>query len=405
MSGGTVLLLQLLLVLGGCLIACAAIVKLGSWRRLWQCLAVLLVFAAGGLYAYSQRAEPARTACDLPQNAGELGAICGVENPEDLEYSRAFNLILTAEFKPGGRLMGLRVDDLAAGPVALWPSPTADTVSAAQPQGDPTCTEPPAPERFIAHGLSVLDPTNGGPVRVAVVAHREHNDRIEWFDVTAAPTLHATWGGCVELPEHTRGNDVVLLADGSLVATNMAPEIFGSTGGHYIRIGLIGITTGDVMRWSRQDGWTHLTGTSGAIPNGIVGTPAGDRFYFADGGGRRVGIIDQPGANDVPRIERVRIDGSPDNVTLTSRGTVLAAIATAGGDVPIICGIGGRVCRSGWRVVELDPHTHASARIIEQDARIVASVTTALEVGNRIFVGTMADERIGVYLRSAEIKN
>jgi sugar lactone lactonase YvrE len=362
---------------------------------------VFVVLIIAGSYVYSRRAEPERSSCALPQAPGQLGVICGVQNPEDLEYSSALNLLLTAELKPGGRLMGLRLDDLASGPVALWPNQIADGGSTGDNEvGDPACTQPPKPESFMPHGLSVSSNRTDGAVRVAVVAHRrERGDRIELFHLSETPALHAVWRGCVELPPNTRGNDVALLPDGSLVATNFAPEIFGIMGWRYQMRGLIGVTTGDVMHWSLQKGWTHLVGTAGAIPNGIVANAEGNTYYFADGGGQRVGRITPQQAGTAPLVVRTRVDGPPDNVTLTTRGTILATIATFSGDLPVFCSLGGRVCRLGWRVVELDPETHDSARVLEQDASVVATATSALEIGDRIFIGTMADDRIGVYAR------
>jgi hypothetical protein len=59
---------------------------------------------------------------DAVSRRGELGSICGYQRPEDLELIPSQNIVLASEARTGGRLMGLRVDDLGAGPFQLWPT-------------------------------------------------------------------------------------------------------------------------------------------------------------------------------------------------------------------------------------------------------------------------------------------
>ena len=86
-------------------------------------------------------------------------------------------------------------------------------------------------------------------------------------------------------------------------------------------------------------------------------------------------------------------------LTLTRTGSILATVVTLGGDLPILCSVGGRECRLGWAVWEVDPATNVAAEVLSSDGKSLGSATTALEVGKYLFIGTMVDDRLGVYQR------
>jgi hypothetical protein len=381
-----------------------ATVRLGSWRLLM--LGVLTVGASGclGIWLYSQRPVRPELPCALPAAVAELGSVCGFRNPEDLEHLRAQRLILISEEGFGGRLLSLRVDDPGAGPRVLWPPPPdqlASMATRAGDLGDADCPFPADPSALWPHGLSALEPP-GGPVRVAFVSHRlvdgVLSDSIQLFDFDAADTLSPLrWRGCIRYPDDAIGNDLALLRDDSLVATNFAPRGTPEQIQRSVLRGAVGIDTGDVLRWSREQGWSHLPGTRGSIPNGIALARDESALYYADAGNSRVAIVPLPPGRG--EIVRVAVGGAPNNLTVTASGQVLATVATLSGELPFICALGGRTCRSGWAVWEIDPSSASALEVLEEGGRQIATATTALEVDGTLYIGSMADTRIGIYRR------
>jgi hypothetical protein len=397
MSVAALVLVRMLIGLAALATTSWIVVRFGSWRLYLALIALGASAACASIWLYSKRAVPPIGDCAMPSRVGELGSICGYQRPEDLELLPSQNIVLASEERTGGRLMGLRVDDLGAGPFQLWP--TEDDAVAKMRHGvvgDPTCL-PPDASSFAPQGLSVSDHSaTGGPIRVAVVAH-VGRETIQFFDFVSEPLAHLSWRGCIFYPEHTTGNDVALLSDGSLVATNFLPEGTGEVGDRYRLRGSLGLDTGDVLAWSSENGWTHVTNTNGAMPNGIIASRDESTFYFADAGNWRVAIV--PTKTAPLQSTRVRVGGAPDNLTLTRNGTILATVVTLGGDLPFLCSVGGRECRLGWAVWEVDPQTHVANEVLENDGKALGSATTALEVGKYLFIGTMVDDRIGVYRR------
>jgi hypothetical protein len=381
-----------------------ATVRWGSWRLLAICAAVLVGSAVLGVWAYSRRPVPEPAACSLPASVAELGTVCGFENPEDLEYVPSLGVVLVSEEGFGGRLLVLNLSDPGAGPRVSWPPPSemlAEWKARGGDLGDADCPFPADPAALAPHGVSALEPpVSGAPIRVAFVSHRLVDgvvtDAVQLFDLSAADAESLRWRGCIHYPG-VIGNDLALLRDGSLLATNFAPSDMPEAVRSSTLRGGLGFETGDVLRWSREQGWSHVPGTEGAIPNGIAVARDEREFYFADAGNSQVVIV--PLAPSPRGIVRVDVGGAPNNLTVTASGTVLATVATFAGELPILCGLGGRQCRTGWAVWEIDPVGGTAVEILAENGKRLASATTALDVDNTLYIGSMADTRIGVYRR------
>jgi hypothetical protein len=357
------------------------------------------------LWAYSLRPAPEPQPCALPTKVGELGAVCGFRDPEDLEYVSSLDLVLVSEEGLGGRLLALRPTDLAAGPIVLWPRhPSGGRAPLAGPAPSGHCRPPQDPEHFAPHGLSVLEPgTPGDPVRVAAVYH--HLDRqgvvrdaVQLFELgDGGDTLR--WQGCIPYPEHAIGNDLAWLDDGSLLATRFVRADTPDDIRHGILVGSLGFDTGDVLTWSPLRGWSPVPHTDAAIPNGIAVARDDQEFYFSDSGGRRVAIV--RGKDQDNEIQYVDVGGAPVNLTITASGTILATTVTLSGDIPVplICGFRGRTCRTGWAVWEIDPATGRAVAILEGNGERISSVPVALAVGEFTLLGSIGDNRVGVFRR------
>jgi hypothetical protein len=370
-------------------------------------IAVLVVIGCVGLalWGYSFRPAPEPQPCALPTAVGELGAICGFRDPEDLEYVTSLDRVLVSEEGLGGRLLALRPSDLVAGPIVLWPPAPESRVAPLEgttTRGD--CAPPEDPEHYAPHGISVLEPsTPGDPVRVAAVFHHLDEegvvrDAVQLFEFVDGGDM-LRWQGCIRYPEHAIGNDVAWLGGGSLLATRFVRADTPDQIQRGILLGSLRFGTGDVLTWSSVRGWSTVPHTGAAIPNGIAVARDGQVFYFADSGRWRVAIVPWNGGGN--GIRYVEVGGAPDNLTITPSGRVLATVVTLSGDLPLpfICAFRGRTCRTGWAVWEIDPDTESAAEILAGNGERIASVPVALEVGDFLLLGSIGDDRVGVFRR------
>lgn len=374
-------------------------------RRIGIAIAVVIGGIFLALWGYSLRPAPAPQPCRLPEAVGELGAICGFRDPEDLEYVTSLDLVLISEEGLGGRLLALHPADLASGPAVLWPqAPDRQSTSLEDTPTLGDCKRPDDPEHFAPHGLSVRESkVSGDPVRVAVVFHELDDrgivrDAIQLFDlVDGGDSLR--WRGCIRYPEHAIGNDVAWAGDGSLLATRFAQADTPDAIQREILRGSLGFETGDVLAWSPLQGWSPVPQTDGAIPNGIAMARNRHAFYVADSGHWRVAIV--PWNRDDGGIRYVDVGGAPNNLTISTSGRILATVVTLGGDFPfpLVCAFRGRICRTGWAVWEIDPDTLNATEILAGTGERIASVPVALEVGDLILLGSIGDNRVGVFRR------
>ncbi|MEY4642819.1 MAG: hypothetical protein RLZZ227_2813, partial [Pseudomonadota bacterium] len=72
---------------------------------------------------------------------------------------------------------------------------------------------------------------------------------------------------------------------------------------------------------------------------------------------------------------------------------------TAGGNVPPEA-CEGAACQTGWSVVEVDAETLEATRVggADQNAAL-QGVSTALQLGSNIWVGSFNDDRVGYFTR------
>ncbi|MEW6270136.1 MAG: SMP-30/gluconolactonase/LRE family protein [Thermodesulfobacteriota bacterium] len=219
--------------------------------------------------------------------AQPLGSVCGFDNPEDVAYSAASELLVVSQFRMlgrGGSLAGLTPG--ADAPRALWPSPDA-VVEADGSLGETGCAAP-DPALFHPHGIFV-DARND-----LYVVNHGGRESIEMFSIRGsggAATL--AWRGCIVLPDGAAGNDVAVGPDGSIVVSNYLPAVDSVWGN--VKIGL-GMRTGDVIRWRRDGGWAHVPNTGASAANGVALSFDGETLFYAETG--------------ASRLVRIRLDGS-----------------------------------------------------------------------------------------------
>ena len=369
--------------------------------RLVSLLAGALTAACGG--------EP-RSACEPTPSPGELGSICGFENPEDVAWVPAAGLLLVSQMRhadggPGGSLAALALG-LAGEPIApprrLWPPASAAAGGEAPKHGavgDPGCTQPPQAARFAPHGLAAGAPDPDGTLPIAVVGHGER-EAVELFALRGAgEAAELRWTGCVPLPANAVGNDVWLAADGEIWVTKYQPTLTGLRGLYYTIVGGLGYPTGEVLRWHASGasaaGWQAVPGTRGANPNGLGLAPGGATLGIAFTSARAVAIRPLAPGGDAARD--IGVGGYPDSLLWSSRATLLVPVHTSGLAV-VRCRFGALPCTSAWKLMEIDPVRGVASERFAHDGSRIGAVSSVAEVGSRLYFGSVFDDRIGLWI-------
>jgi hypothetical protein len=251
----------------------------------------------------------------------------------------------------------------------------------------PNCPGPLNLESFSVHGLS-LHELSPGMFSIYTTSHGER-EAIEVYELNLLYTTPAlTWKGCVVLPENTFSNSVARLADGGFVTTKMMDpsQGFGSIAS--------GGITGNVYEWHPGGDVFAVAGTELSGANGIA-VSADERFMYVAAFGTREIVKFDRSTTPIGK-QTVSVDVVPDNIRWGAPGKLL----TAGGNyvAPDVCT--GQDCASGWSVLEIDAETLAVTRVggADQNAAL-QGVSTALQVGANIWVGSFNDDRVAYFPR------
>jgi len=357
----------------------------------------------GGLVPFLILTALATLSCGEPieiietcEPAAGITPICGVQNPEDLVALPSREWILFSEFRrlgrtfPGsGGIAALRVSDNSM--VRIYPVgsglPEAD---AAVGWGSPECPGPPQQDEFNPLGMDIV-PMGPATAKLLVV-NQGGPESVEFFSVDESGDVpHATWRGCVRMPEGVQANNVAGLPQGGFVVSSYPAKLGIIAGTKF----LLGMEQGAILEWTPEGHWRKIPGAKAATPNGILVSPDGRTLYYAS-----------PAANEVIRVNRVGDPlrktvsvANPDNLSWTPDGRILAASIRGSlrstlrmwiDCVDILSG----ACGLEFAVVEIDPTTLTAAELIVHQGPPIGLVTVALEVGNRIFLGTAMGDRM-----------
>jgi hypothetical protein len=338
-----------------------------------------------------------RGPCEPEPGPGQLGSVCGFQSPEDVEFVAGAGLLLVSEMRrgpSGGAIAGLPLDEAGrptAAPRRLWPGPEAAVPDG---RGDPECSAPPPAAAFAPHGLRSGASGDDGSVPVAVV-HHGARESLELFDlVGTGAAARLLWRGCVPLPEGTAGNDVDIAPGGALLVSNYQPTLEGWRGLWHTLRGGAGLSTGDVRVWSPSGGWRTLPGTRSANPNGVLWSADARAALFAvthAGSVRRVAVSD-PG----PPEAAIEVEGRPDNLSRSADGGVFVVTHLSGPAV-LLCRFRGGPCRSGWALLQLAPELTRARTLLRHDGEVVGAAASASQAGERIYIGAVFGDRIGVW--------
>lgn len=321
---------------------------------------------------------------------GGARAVPGFQNPEDLAPLPGGEALLVSEYgglegdEPGQlslyvlatdeRRELFRGGDMTRRPLRAW--------------SDPACTGPPSAE-FSPHGIDLVR-RRDGKLQLLVVQHGGR-EAIEVFEVAGAGSAWSlTWRGCMPAPEDAWLNDVVGLRDGSLLTTHMMSR----SGGSEQLAQPPASPTGQVYAWTPDVGFAEVPGTRGMLPNGIEVSPDEKTLF-----------LNLSLESLVRRIDRASGEASgaaqvayPDNSTWTPDGKrlLVASLRLASPDEFERCRnlSEGAGCPLPFAIVAVDPETLASEDVYVSDGSPMGGGTVGLQVGDELFVGTFAGDRL-----------
>jgi len=355
----------------------------------------VLILLAGFVLAGSAQAQgkggppqPPLMACGT---RGDIDIICGTRSPEDLELTPDGKSLLVSQFVngPGGTgVAGLALFDLAKKTFTKM-TPTAEP---RKDWGDPACPGP-LGDLLRPHGISLLKRSSGA-VQVYVVNHggRESIEMFELKQAEGASTL--IWHGCVTSTQAF--NDVAAQPDGSFIATHPtalqppappAGQGRGAPGSDLFS----GQPSGYVSRWTAGNGEMELPGTRAGYPNGVLVSSDGRYMYFNAWTAKEVHKYDLKQGKETGVI---KLDFMPDNISWTSRRTMLAAgVKGARGDCPAGSGT---PCIQAFGIAEIDPAKMQAKTVFDSEGKgaLIPGVSEALQVGNSIYTGAFQGDRI-----------
>jgi hypothetical protein len=362
---------------------------------------VLAGIALAGLIQAQGRGgppQPPLVACGVH---GDVEILCGTRSPEDLENAPDGKSIIVSQFVNGrggtaGEGAGLMLFD----PAKKTFTKLAITAEPRKDWGDPACPG------FIGaalspHGISLLK-RKGGPVQLYVVNHGGR-ESIEMFEVKPeGRTVSLIWHGCVVSAKDF--NDVAAQPDGGFIATHptaMQPpapppgqakgqekgkapqgpanDVFG------------GQPSGWVARWTPGKGEAELPGTRAGYPNGVLVSSDGRYMYFNAWTAKEVHKYD---LKEGKETGMVKLDFMPDNISWTSKHTMLAAgVKGARGDCPAGSGT---PCVQAFGIAEIDPAKMEAKKIFDSEGQgaLIPGVSIALQSGNSIYIGAFQGDRI-----------
>lgn len=319
--------------------------------------------------------------------SGTLNYICGPKNAEDIvrlpdsEWLIVSGLSAQGEAKAPGRIY--IVNHMTKTHQEWFPG------SAPSMKPDlkmfPDCPGPVNTADFSPHGLAIHR-QSAGKYRLYMTSHGER-EAIEVFDVEAAaarPTI--AWVGCVVLPEQTFANSVAILADGGFVTTKMMDPTVPNP----FALVMSGAITGNVHEWHPGGKVTAVPGTELSGANGIELSPDQRWMFVATIGSSEVVRFDR--SSKPMEKKSVKLDIRPDNLRWTANGKLY----TVGGNSIAPGECASPPCSTGWSVYEIEPESLQATRVTSVDqTAALKGASTALAVGDEIWIGTFSGDRMG----------
>lgn len=268
-----------------------------------------------------------------------------------------------------------------------WPHPEVGETHDTERFGE--C--PGAPDTAVVspHGLGT-EVAEDDSEYLYVVNHGGR-ESVEVFEVGGQDgDTQLTWVGCSVLPDGSFGNGVVADPDsGGFYVTHFLNP--ADMEGEFERA-FAGEPTGEVLHWSPAGGWQPVPGSEMSTPNGIAVSEDGSSLYVASWGGRELVELD---ADTGERLNAVPLEIMPDNLRHSADGRILVTGQLID-DFEAFLGyeFGDLEPEERYDVYALDPEMFTLETVVEGSIPGFGNPTTALEVDDTIFVGSVAGDRI-----------
>jgi hypothetical protein len=307
--------------------------------------------------------------------AGDVLFACGLAAPEDLVVVPGDQWVVASAYGGSGGLYLVRASDRTS--VLAYPSPSAVERLDASIYGDcPGAPDEAFKAKLQTHGLYLQE--GSGPVhRLFVVVHGAR-ESVEIFDLDTRPAVPSlTWVGCVIAPDPIGINSVRALPGGGFIATNFLPRT-GDPGGMKRMMG--GEQNGELWEWQPASGWRQVPGSEAAGANGLEISDDERWLYVAAWGTQSFFRLSR--GQTPPVREEVPLGFRVDNVRWARDGSLLTAGQAAQTTI----------------VVKIHPETLAVREIIRHpDTPRYGAGTVAVEVGDRIWVGSYRGDRLAIF--------
>ena len=309
--------------------------------------------------------------------------ICGLMNAEDLISVAGTDLIITT----GMASSALTDDEEVNGHIYLidtkddsWEDLVSKPSFSQELNGAlyPECPGPLNVQNYSAHGLPLK--TKSAKVYDLFITCHGAREAIETFELhLSSGSASLKWTGCVPLDESIMHNSVAILNDGGFVTT----QFMTWSGG--LESVVSGQARGSVVEWHPAGAPSIMDGTELSGPNGIAVSEDEEYMYVAAIGTRTIARFDLTKGNE--RAVSGVLDSNPDNLRWGRAGKLLTAGANASGD--------------GWSVVEIDSQTLEFNTIGGMSSvAALQNASTAIEINDKIWVGTYNGDRVGYFLRN-----
>ncbi|KXX67631.1 hypothetical protein [Flammeovirga sp. SJP92] len=274
------------------------------------------------------------------------------------------------------------------------------------PEGDrfPLAT-PPVWNAFSPHGFDFYNQTET-TIEVYVASHKsatgESREAVEVFRIDYSKEIPTfTWIGGIEVAEDFWPDAVALLPDGGVVATSTGNPLMPQE--ESIKLALSGAPIGNTRVWYKSTGWQELEGSEGiSTPNGIVISKDGQQIYVAASTGFSVVKIDR--SVSPVKVTSMDLGGIPDNLRWSEDGkSILAGIHVVENPMDfakeqeVAAEYGGNQM-TAFKVTRINPETLELTEVMPPAVYgVLGAGTSAIEVGNRIWVGSTKSDRVGIF--------
>jgi hypothetical protein len=313
------------------------------------------------------------------------GIIRGPINPEALmpipDSPWVITSGMTGPTAPLGRLYGIDTRDQSCVEIFPWDADFVPDEMYGESDG------PLDPATFEPHGIDVAIGSDGEARLYVVNNGGEQSVEIFRIDlISSKPRL--TWIGSLTLPAGMWGNGVVQSDKGGLIVSSSFDISDGIERGQLDMAA--GLPNGVVAEWVPGEGWTILEGGAFNSPNGVVLAADGKWVYVA---GWRSKCVRKFSRGRKPvEVYEVPCDIMVDTLMWSADGTSILAAGAYDTSMETFAEAfwtGGARVRFPTRIWRFNAETLDSELLAEYGPDDYGVATTAVEVGDEIWLGSM----------------